>query len=82
MWTVIFFMRLLYGEQTHESKRKNAMCEEADLPDHDYESIYGREALHARVLARLDATLKRIEARSAAVSEEVARLQKMLRQDG
>jgi alpha-D-ribose 1-methylphosphonate 5-triphosphate synthase subunit PhnG len=55
------------------------MCDDADLPDHDYESIYGREAMHARVLARLDAALQRIEARSAAVSAEVARLKKVLR---
>jgi hypothetical protein len=57
------------------------MCEEDDLPDHDYESIYGREAMQARLLARLDATLKRIEARSTAVSEDVARLKQMLRED-
>jgi hypothetical protein len=29
------------------------------LPDGDYESIYGREALHARQLAQLDALLKK-----------------------
>jgi hypothetical protein len=57
------------------------MCEDADLSDHDYESIYGREAMHARTLARLDATLQRIEARSAAVSADVARMKAMLRKD-
>jgi hypothetical protein len=57
------------------------MCEDIDLSDHDYESIYGRDAMHARTLARLDATLRRIEARSAAVSADVARLKQMLRED-
>jgi hypothetical protein len=57
------------------------MCEDVELPDHDFESIYGREAMHARTLARLDATLKRIEARSAAVSADVARLKTRLRED-
>jgi hypothetical protein len=57
------------------------MDEDADLSDHDYESIYGREAMQARVLARLDAILQRIEARSTAVSEEVARLKMLLRED-
>jgi hypothetical protein len=57
------------------------MDEDTDLPDHDYESIYGREAMQARTLARLDATLRRLEARSAAVSADVARLKQMLRED-
>jgi hypothetical protein len=37
--------------------------------------------MQALVLARLDATLRRIEARSAAVSEDVARLKQMLQED-
>jgi hypothetical protein len=35
--------------------------DDTDLPDHDYESIYGREAMHARLLAKLDAILKRMD---------------------
>jgi hypothetical protein len=40
--------------------------DDTDLPDHDYESIYGREAMHARLLAKLDAILKRMETRPSA----------------
>jgi len=39
--------------------------DDADLPDHDYESIYGNAALHARTLARLDAIAKRMEEQAA-----------------
>jgi hypothetical protein len=38
------------------------MCDDADLPDHDYESIYGHAAMHARQLARLDALARKAEA--------------------
>jgi hypothetical protein len=48
-----------------------------DLPDHDYESIYGRAAMHARLLATLGAVsrdmkacaarLARLEAQNAAI---------------
>jgi hypothetical protein len=41
------------------------MCDETDLPDHDYESIYGHAAMHARSLARLDALARKIEAQAA-----------------
>jgi hypothetical protein len=37
--------------------KETSMTEGDDLPDGDYESIYGREALHARVLAQLEAIL-------------------------
>jgi hypothetical protein len=58
-------MVLLYGEEHEESKGENVMCDDADLPDHDYESIYGHTAMHARTLARLDAIAKRMEAQAA-----------------
>jgi hypothetical protein len=49
----------LYSEQRADDKRKNAMYEEADLPDDDdYESIYGHQAMQARRLAKLDALLQ------------------------
>ena len=35
------------------------MADGDDLPDGEYESIYGHEALHARLMAQLDAILKR-----------------------
>lgn len=38
------------------------MADEDDLPDADYESIYGREALDARLVARLRATEERLQA--------------------
>jgi hypothetical protein len=44
--------------------------DDTDLPDHDYESIYGREAMHARLLAKLDAILKRMDERSKAHPKE------------
>jgi hypothetical protein len=37
------------------------MCDDADLPDHDYASIYGHAALHARTLAQLDALLRKMD---------------------
>jgi len=40
------------------------MCDDADLPDHDFESIYGHAALHARTLARLDAIARKMEAQA------------------
>jgi hypothetical protein len=40
------------------------MDDDADLPDHDYASIYGHAALHARTLARLDALARTIEAQA------------------
>jgi hypothetical protein len=40
------------------------MTDGDDLPDGDYESIYGYEAMRARTTARLDATLRRIEAQA------------------
>jgi hypothetical protein len=46
--------------------------DDTDLPDHDFESIYGREAMHARLLAKLDALLARMDARSKAHHEEGA----------
>jgi len=49
------------------------MCDDADLPDHDYESIYGHAALHARQLARLDATIRQIEATAVQVHAMVLR---------
>jgi len=48
------------------------MCDDADLPDHDYESIYGHAALHARQLARLDALLHKMEAQATAFHAWVA----------
>jgi len=42
--------------------------DDANLPDHDYESIYGHEAAHARLLARLDALLRRMDERNAALA--------------
>jgi hypothetical protein len=41
------------------------MWTEEELSDLDYESVYGHDAMHARLLARLDATLRRIEAQAA-----------------
>jgi hypothetical protein len=46
------------------------MCEDTDLPDHDYASIYGREAMHARLLARLDTIERRMEERSAWLDQQ------------
>jgi hypothetical protein len=40
------------------------MADGDDLPDGEYESIYGYEAMRARFTARLDATLRRIEAQA------------------
>jgi hypothetical protein len=39
-------------------------ADDADLPDHDYESIYGHAAMHARQLARLDAIARKMEAQA------------------
>jgi hypothetical protein len=41
------------------------MCDETNLPDDDFASIYGHAALHARTLARLDALLRKLEAQAA-----------------
>jgi hypothetical protein len=38
------------------------MADGDDLPDGDYESIYGSEAMRARTTARLDAILRHLEA--------------------
>jgi len=40
-------------------------ADDTDLPDHDFASIYGHAALHARTLARLDALLRKMEAQAA-----------------
>jgi hypothetical protein len=40
-------------------------ADDADLPDHDFASIYGHAAMHARTLARLDALARKIEAQAA-----------------
>jgi alpha-D-ribose 1-methylphosphonate 5-triphosphate synthase subunit PhnG len=44
--------------------------DDTDLPDHHYESIYGRAAMQARLLARLDALLQRMDARTARLAEQ------------
>jgi hypothetical protein len=62
-------MASLYGEQKDNGKRKNVMWEEAELPDHDYESIYGHAAMHARLLAQLDALLHRMDVRNASLAD-------------
>jgi hypothetical protein len=51
------------------------MADGDDLPDHDYASIYGHAALHARRLARLDALLRA----GAAQTERLRRLEEQLR---
>jgi alpha-D-ribose 1-methylphosphonate 5-triphosphate synthase subunit PhnG len=48
--------------------------DDTDLPDHHYESIYGREAMHARLLAKLDAMLTRMDERTEALREVTARM--------
>lgn len=44
------------------------MADGDDLPDHDYESIYGRAAMWARQLARLDGLLAKYDAREAVLT--------------
>jgi alpha-D-ribose 1-methylphosphonate 5-triphosphate synthase subunit PhnG len=64
----------------------DSALDDADIPDHDYESIYGREAMHARLLAKLDALLKRMDERTDVLREVTARMDATLRkarpQDG
>src|SRR5262245_10871546 len=43
----------------------HTMADGDDLPDDDYESIYGHAALHARRLARLDVLIAREERMAA-----------------
>jgi len=57
----------------------DSTLDDTDLPDHDYESIYGREAMHARLLAKLDAMLKRMDERTEALRVVTARMDAMLR---
>jgi len=57
----------------------NHDTDDAGLPDHHYESIYGREAMHARLLARLDAILKRMDERTETLRVDTARMAAMLR---
>jgi hemerythrin len=47
------------------------MCDD-DLPDHDYASIYGHTALHARIIAEMRALVRRQEA----IKKELAKLLK------
>jgi hypothetical protein len=63
----------LYGEQIDQSKRKNTMCEGTDLPDHDYESLYGREAMYRRLLARLDAAERHMDEQNATLEALIRR---------
>lgn len=49
------------------------MADGDDLPDGDYESIYGREAMHRRLIARLDATLRSMDAMT---KERLARVER------
>jgi hypothetical protein len=66
------------GAASGEKRSIIAMNHDTDdadiLPDHHYESIYGREAMHARLLARLDAILKRMDARTEVLREDTARM--------
>jgi hypothetical protein len=41
------------------------MCDDADLPDHDYEALYGRAALCHRRRTAFQATLRRLDALTA-----------------
>lgn len=57
------------------------MCDAADLPDHDYASIYGYEAMHARQLARLDALSRKMEAQAASWHKARAAFDATLQKD-
>jgi len=59
-------------------RKKGPMCDNLDPPDHDYESIYGREAMHARRSAWLAAIFASMEAHLAALGVHVAALQESM----
>lgn len=49
------------------------MTDGDDLPDHDYESIYGHEAYWARLLARLERIERKLDVQLAKDRAEDAR---------
>jgi hypothetical protein len=50
------------------------MCDDADLTDSAYESIYGHEALEARRRVALDAWKRRVQAQQAKEKELLRQL--------
>ena len=48
------------------------MADGDDLPDHDYESIYGHEAFLARFIARIEALERKFDAQAAEAKAALA----------
>ena len=55
------------------------MWEEHELPDADYASIYGYAALHARIVARMDAHLTNMDIHLQHMDVTIARLRALER---